>query len=211
LKTSSRRFPTPLRHGRAFFISCLFTLSFLLGACSPKVHPHSSAVSPPASPRPLTSATIFTEAPVQLSLERLTALATQVAPGSETFPIAKGKSNETPFLVVIGETELRTLCGYEGDFPGYLERALRPAVKASAGNDGNLQSLRLLSSTFKDVVWFQIVPAEDSGGKTRALIRALAKELGGTIYSEGILFGPSGQALWSPSGITQARFDTTQP
>jgi hypothetical protein len=155
--------------------------------------------------RPLTSVTIFTKTPIRLSLERLRHLAQDATSDAETFAISPTKRGETPFLVVVGETEVRILCGYEGDFPSYLDLALRPAVKASAGSLELEEQLDRLAKSYKDVIWLQIVPSEDKEGKVRALIRKLAEETGGAIYSQASLYLPNGSVLWSASA-TQALF-----
>jgi hypothetical protein len=156
---------------------------------------------PPISiARSLTSATIFTKTPIRLTLERLTHLAHAASSEAESFAISPTKKGEIPFLVVLGDTEVRILCGYEGDFSSYLTLALRPAMKASARNQELQAQLGQLAGSYKDVMWLQIVPSDDAQGKVRALIRSLAEEVGGTIYSQGTLFEPHGGILWSTRG-----------
>lgn len=175
--------------------AALITIALVaVSACSTS----SAHRKPPLSiARPLTSATIFTKTPIRLTLERLTHLAHAASSEAESFAVSPTKKSETPFLVVFGDAEVRILCGYEGDFSSYLTLALRPAVKASARNQELQAQLGQLAGSYKDVIWLQIVPSEDTQGKVRALIRGLAEEVGGAIYSQGTLFEPHGGILWS--------------
>lgn len=192
-----------LRHLPSIAVCAVISLAFLVSGCS--TH-HNISVALPASPNATVAlkgqtphtVSIYSNSPILLDAAALAAVVSGIVPEAQVHSVQKAKPGEDPFLISWGETEMRLIAGYDGNFSKYLSLALHPAVRASTQTKDSEASLRQITGGIQGVVWIQI--ANDVEGRALDVVFAIAKQVNGIVYAPISFYDSNRNLLWYGSG-----------